>query len=290
MGDFNIFHHMPWTGTYAIYFFVIGISAALFFFSTLSWYREEFRPLRTSAFYASFVLLAIGGLLLIGDLSKPLRFLYILNPFYLNFKSPLAWGSVLLLLFGAVSVGYFLMMRKKDESKGHEKKIRVLAVIGALLGLALPIYTGFDLSVHQARPIWNSPLMPVLFVALSLVSGAAVAAFLAKGEARLLRMLRHIMLWATGAVAVMLVSFLGTTTYGGSGEELTFMLMTSGTLGLIFIGIGVVLGTALPLMLLLAPFGRQQGGVMVASLLLLAGGMALRYSILIGGQIVQTYF
>ena len=29
---------------------------------------------------------------------------------------------------------------------------------------------------------------------------------------------------------------------------------------------------------------------MAASLLLLVGGMALRYSILIGGQIVQTYF
>lgn len=285
MGDFNIFHHLPWNGAYAIYFVVIGISAALFFFSALSWYREEFSVLRTSAFYGSFLLLAIGGLVLIGDLSKPLRFLNILNPAYLNFSSPLAWGSLLLALFGLVSVAYFLMMRKNNDDAA-----RTLAVLGAFLGLGLPIYTGFDLAVHQSRPVWNSPLIPVLFVALSVVSGAAVATFLAKGEARLLQALRHIMLWASGSVAVMLVSLLGTTSYGGSGEELTLLLMTGGTLGLIFIGIGIVLGTAVPVVLLLAPAGRQQGGVMIASVLLLAGGLALRYSILIGGQLVQTYF
>jgi tRNA uridine 5-carboxymethylaminomethyl modification enzyme len=45
MGDFNIFHHMPWSSAYSIYFFTIGISAALFFMSALSWYRAEFRTL-----------------------------------------------------------------------------------------------------------------------------------------------------------------------------------------------------------------------------------------------------
>lgn len=32
MGDYNVFHIMPWSGAYSIYFFVIGISAAMFFF------------------------------------------------------------------------------------------------------------------------------------------------------------------------------------------------------------------------------------------------------------------
>lgn len=285
MGDFNIFHHMPWSSTYSIYFFTIGISAALFFMSTLSWYREEFKTLRSSAFYLSFALLAVSGLLLIGDLSKPARFLNILNPAYLNFTSPLAWGGLNLIAFGAVSVAYFFMMRKNDDGMS-----RKLAVVGSLLALGLPIYTGFDLTVHQNRPVWNTPLMPILFVALSLVSGAAVASFLAGANEKLLVMLRRFMLWSAAAVGVMLISMLGTTAYGGTGEELTFMFMTSGTLGMIFIGIGILLGTAAPILLLLAPFGRQQGGVMLAALLLLVGGMALRYSILVGGQIVQTYF
>lgn len=285
MGDFNIFHHMPWSSSYSIYFFVIGISAALFFFSTLSWFRLEFEPLRRSAFYASFGLMALGGLLLIGDLSKPLRFLNILNPFYLNFASPLAWGGLNLISFGAVSAAYFWMMNKNDETNS-----RRLAVIGALLALGLPIYTGFDLTAHQNRPVWNTPLMPILFVAMSLVSGAAVASFLAGKHEKLLVMLRRFMLWSAGSVGVMLVSLLGTTAYGGVGQELTFMFMTSGTLGMIFIGVGILLGTAAPIALLLAPIGKQQQGMMIAAVLLLVGGMALRYSILVGGQIVQTYF
>lgn len=284
MGDFNVFHHMPWASTYSIYFFVIGISAALYFLSTLSWFSETFRPLRASAFYMSFLLLVVGGLLLIMDLSQPSRFFNVMNPAYLNFTSPLAWGALNLLSFGLVSVLYFLTLH------GESRVGKIFGIVGSLLALGLPVYTGFDLTVHQNRPVWNTPLMPVLFVAMSLVSGAAVASFLAKGEEQLLHQLRSIMLWSAGAVGVMLVSLLGTTAYGGVGQELTFMYLTTGALGVVFLGIGVVLGLVLPMALLLAPSGRNQTGVMAAAVLLLVGGMALRYSILIGGQIVQTYF
>ncbi len=284
MGDFTVFHLAPWSGAYAIYFFVIGISAAMFFFSTLSWFRPEFQALRFKAFLVSFVLMGAGGMLLIGDLAQPFRFLNTINPAYMNFTSPLAWGALNLLSFGAVSAAYIYMMIKENKDMS-----RKLAVVGALLALGLPIYTGFDLTVHQNRPVWNTPLMPVLFVALSLLSGAAVAAFMAKEE-KLLVMLRRFMLWSAGAVAAMLVSLLGTTAYGGAGAELTFMFMTSGSLGAIFVGLGILLGTAAPIAILLTQFGRQRSGMLAAGALLLIGGMALRYSILIGGQIVQTYY
>lgn len=285
MLDFTVFHTIAWPGTYSVYFFVIGISVAMFFFSTMSWYREEFKPLRQSGFYLSFGLLVLGGILLISDLSQPARFLNMINPAYLKFDSPLAWGSLNLVSFGLISMLYFFMLRSGDEVNGKR-----LAVIGALLGLGLPIYTGFDLTVHQHRPVWNTPLMPILFISLSLVSGSAVASFLAQGNEKLMVMLRRFMLWSGGATAAMLISLLGTTAYGGTGAEITFMFMTSGTMGLIFIGLGMVLGLLIPLGLLLAPIGRQPIGMMAAGGLLLVGGMALRYAILIGPQIVHTYY
>jgi formate-dependent nitrite reductase membrane component NrfD len=285
MLDFSVFHTIAWPGAYAWYFFVIGISVAMFFFSALSWYREEFQPLRKSVFILSFVLLVLGGLLLISDLSQPGRFLNMLNPAYLKFDSPLAWGSLNLVSFGLVSVAYFFMM-----NKGNDALAKKLAVLGALLALGLPIYTGFDLTVHQHRPVWNTPLMPVLFVALSLLSGAAVASFLTGGNDKLMVMLRHFMLWSGGATAAMLISLLGTTAYGGSAAEITFMFMTSGTMGMIFIGLGMLLGLAVPIALLLAPVGRQPVGMMAAGVLLLIGGAALRYAILIGPQVVHTYY
>lgn len=285
MLDFTVFHTIAWPGPYAWYFFVIGISVAMFFFSALSWYREEFQPLRKSGFFLSFALLVLGGLLLISDLSQPLRFLNMVNPAYLKFDSPLAWGSLNLMSFGLVSVVYFFMM-----NKGNDVLAKKLAVLGALLALGLPIYTGFDLTVHQHRPVWNTPLMPVLFVALSLLSGSAVASFMAGGNEKLRVMLRRFMLWSGGATAAMLISLLGTTAYGGSAAEITFMFMTSGSMGMIFIGLGMLLGLAVPIALLLAPVGRQPVGMMAASVLLLVGGAALRYAILIGPQVVHTYY
>lgn len=285
MLDWTPFFTIAWPSTYAYYFFAIGLSATLFFISTLSWFREEFKPLRSSAFMLSFALLVIGGLLLIGDLSQPARFLNMVNPGYWNMTSPLVWGAILLILFGGVSVLYFLTMNKGDEALAKK-----LAVIGSLIALGLPIYTGFDLSVHQHRPVWNSPLMSVLAVSLSLISGAAVAAFLAKGEAKLLASLRNIMFASAGATAVMLLALMVTTAYGGSASELTFRFMTSGSMGTLFVWLGVVIGTLVPLLVLAMPIGKQATGVMLASVLLLVGGLALRYAILVGPQIVHTYY
>ncbi|MCK2125934.1 polysulfide reductase NrfD [Thauera aromatica] len=285
MGDYVWFHDVSWHATYAIYFFVIGICAGLTFLSYGSWVTPELRPLRVKAAAGSFLLLALGGLLLIADLSQPLRFLNILNPAYLNFSSPLAWGALNIVAFGIASVLYLLALRKGDEGRG-----KLLAAVTALLALGLPIYTGYDLTVHQSRPVWNTPVIPVLFVAMAIASGSAVGALLAGGHEGAQRVLRQYLMWSCGAVGVMLISILGTTSYGGSAQELTFLILTTGTMGLIFVGAGIVAGTAAPIALLLAPFGRQQVGIALAALLVLLGGAALRYALLMGPQQLQTLY
>ena len=285
MGEYIWFHDVSWHSAYAVYFFVIGICAGLAFFSFLSWQKPELASLRKSTAYGSFALLVLGGVLLINDLSQPMRFLNVLNPAYLHFTSPLAWGSLNIVLFGATSVAYLMMLRKGDEKNG-----KTLGLVVALLALGLPIYTGYDLAVHQSRPMWNTPAMPILFVALALASGAAVSSLLAGANAAAQTTLRPYLLWSVGAVGVILVSMLGTTNYGGSAEEMTFIILTTGSMGLIFVGLGIVAGTVAPVALLLVPQGRQRGGVMLAALLVLVGSAALRYAILMAPQQLQTLF
>lgn len=285
MGDYVWFHDVSWHASYAIYFFVIGILAGLSFLSYGSWRSEALRPLREKAAYGSFALLVLGGVLLIADLSQPMRFLNILNPAYLNFTSPLAWGALNIVAFGVCSILYIMALRKGDEEKG-----RLLALVTALLALGLPVYTGYDLTVHQSRPVWNTPIMPVLFVALAVASGSAVGSLIAGANAEAQKVLREYMLWSAGAVAVILVSIMGTTNYGGSGSELTFMIMTTGTMGLLFIGIGFLAGSVAPAVMLYAPMGRSQGVMMVSALLILAGSAALRYVILMAPQQLQTLY
>lgn len=285
MGDYVWFHDVSWHATYAIYFFVIGILAGLSFLSYGSWRTPALRPLREKAAYGSFGLLIIGGLLLIADLSQPMRFLNILNPAYLNFTSPLAWGALNIVAFGISSILYLLALQKGDEAKG-----KLLALVTALLALGLPIYTGYDLTVHQSRPLWNTPIMPVLFVALAIASGSAVGSLIAGTNAEAQKVLREYMLWSAGAVAVILVSIMGTTNYGGSASELTFMIMTTGTMGLLFIGVGFLAGSVAPAVMLYAPIGKSQGVLMISALLILAGSAALRYVILMGPQQLQTLY
>lgn len=285
MGDYVWFHDVSWHASYAVYFFVIGIVAGLSFISYGSWRTPALRPLRETTAYASFALLVVGGVLLIADLSQPMRFLNILNPLYLNFSSPLAWGALNIVAFSIASIVYILALRKGDEKRGG-----LLALITALLALGLPIYTGFDLTVHQSRPVWNTPIMPVLFVALAIASGSAVGALLAAGNGEAQRILREYMLWSAGAVAVILVSIMGTTNYGGAAEELTFMVMTTGSMGLLFIGVGFLAGSVAPALMLFAPIGRTQGVVLVSALLILAGSAALRYVLLMAPQQLQTLY
>lgn len=286
MGDYVWFHDVSWHASYAVYFFVIGILAGLSFMSYGSWITPALRPLRETAAYGSIALLALGGLLLIADLSQPLRFLNILNPAYLNFTSPLAWGALNILAFGVASVLYILELRKSEDSE----RGKLLALVTALLALGLPVYTGFDLTVHQSRPVWNSPIMPVLFVAMAIASGSAVGSLLAMGNEEAQKVLRQYMLWSAGAVTVMLVSIMGTTNYGGTASELTFMIMTSGTMGLLFIGIGFLAGSVAPAVLLFAPMGKSQSVLMVSALLILVGGAALRYVLLMAPQQLQTLY
>lgn len=286
MGEYVWFHDVSWHSAYAIYFLVVGILAGLSFLSYGSWIQPALRPLREKAAYVSVALLGVGGALLIADLSQPLRFLNTLNPMYMHFTSPLAWGALNIATFGACSVLYILTLIKKDEKRG-----KVLATLTALLALGLPIYTGYDLSVHQSRPMWNTPVMPVLFVALAVASGSAAGSLLAGGNAAAQKILREYMLWSSAAVGVVLIGIMGTTNYGGAAEELTFAILTTGTMGLIFVGFGILGGIALPVGLLLTTNGQTNRGLLtISAALILLGSAALRYGILMAPQQVQTLF
>lgn len=286
MGEYVWFHDVSWHSAYAIYFFVVGILAGLSFLSYGSWITPALRPLREKAAYVSLVLLGVGGALLVADLSQPLRFLNTLNPMYMHFTSPLAWGALNIAAFGICSVLYIWTLFKKEEKHG-----KLLATLTALLALGLPIYTGYDLSVHQSRPVWNTPVMPVLFVALAVASGSAAGSLLAGGNVAAQKILREYMLWSTAAVGVVLIGVMGTTHYGGGAEELTFAILTTGTMGLIFVGFGILGGIALPVGLLLTNTGQQHRGIlMIAAALILLGSAALRYGILMAPQQMQTLF
>jgi Fe-S-cluster-containing dehydrogenase component/formate-dependent nitrite reductase membrane component NrfD len=146
---------------------------------------------------AALPVLALGGVLvttglLVVDLTRPERFLYILSrP---NPRSWLVRGAWILLLFGAVSALWLL-----GTLAGLPGTRPVLAAPLVLLALAAAGYSAFLFAQAEGRDFWQSPLVLPHLVAAAVTAGAAVGALAGGGAtpwraALLLGLAAHVLL------------------------------------------------------------------------------------------------
>lgn len=291
--NYTVFHVMPWGPAYALYFFLIGMSAGAFILSMLPHvcpHEEKYMPLSKTAWLISFVLLLITGPILILDLTQPARFIHLFFPNYMHISSPLMWGTLLLLGMGLFSILYGWALFTKS------KQVRLFGMIGGLFALGLPLYSGFDMAVQPGRPIWHSAVISPLFLILSLSSGVgfvSLIAYLINKESlnnELLEGIRNILLFSAVATFMLLLSQSVVLAYGDSEEYASLMLIYS-HYGFLYWGLGWLLGAIIPLVILLSPrFGATINGIAIASVLLVLGAYSLRHVILISGQIIQQVF
>lgn len=294
--QFRVFHEVPWGIEIVLYFFFIGISVGAYFISILPsvFGRKQYENLSKMSWIVSFILLAVCNVILIFDLEQPMRFINLLNPAYLHLSTaPLAWGTLILLGYGLFVVLYAWGLFTEDEGKA-----KTFGAIGGIFALAIPVYTGFDLAINQRMPMAHSGLVPVMFVALALSSGVGVVTILAYirgllggeelGEDQISG-LRNILLWSVGAVFVMTIAQSVTLVNGGAYEETTFWIIAK-QMGGMYWWLGFILGTIVPLIILLLPqIGGTVGGMAVASILMVIASYAYRYVIIYASQIVQLY-
>jgi tetrathionate reductase subunit C len=182
---------LPWA---VQYFFLIGISTAGFVLSLpgLVWRRHAWRRVSRRALLVALICGLAAPVALLADLHQPGRFLnFYLQP---NFGSWMAWGSffIPLYLFGLLLYAwlclrplfghlvndaethglparfYHAMAYGGYDNRGAILGAATLAALGALLVL---LYTGMEVMVVHARPLWNSVVVPLLFAA-SAFSGA----------------------------------------------------------------------------------------------------------------------
>lgn len=291
--NYTVFHVMPWGPSYALYFFLIGISAGAFILSMMPHVcpgQDKYLPLSKTAWVVSFVLLVISGPILIFDLTMPARFIHLFSPNYMHFSSPLMWGTALLLGMGLFSILYGWALFTNNQL------IKFFGMIGGIFALGFPIYSGFDLAVQPGRPVWNSAVIPPLFLILSLSSGVGFVSILGyftnkeKLGAEMLGGLRNILLFSAVVTFVFLLSQSVVLAYGGA-EENTSLSLIYAQYGFLYWGLGWLIGTIIPLAILIAPrFGASTNGIAIASVLMILGSYSLRHVILVSGQIIQQVF
>ncbi len=330
-----------WNWTVAVYLFVAGVSAGAFAISALAYFmgEEKYQDItRIGAYIAPFPLM-IGLLFLIYDLERPQLFWKLMVT--LQVHSIMSLGAWLLLIFSLLSFVYFYLwlpdrfdivelLRRTPESwdksaivrwlktsplleKLHRKNLNGfrgwIAMAGIPLSLLVGIYTGVLLGVLVARPFWNNPMLPMLFLVSALKTGTAsicLVGCVVKGIGGMTReqietnkFIIHsidFFLMILSIIAILLFVF-GLYAAPRSSVEAAGLIM-GGEFTFLFWGIAVAVGILLPLFLEIYELIPHFIGHVamrahnpwisgVVTLSVLAGSFVLRYVVVYAGQMAK---
>jgi len=269
------------------YFFLGGIAGGLYALGAILRLvgDEQDAPLSRLAFLLSLPVLVICPILLTLDLGRPLRFWHMMidsRTSTLNFKywSPMSVGVWVLLIFGIFALVSFLealaTLRGPQPSLLQGGLGRAFVIVGAFFGLFLAGYTGILLSVSN-QPIWSDTwALGALFLASGLSVAAALLSLVARlgrheasAEAKLTRADGYFTILE---LALLVVFFLSLGALGSRFLEPRWMALWA----------VVLIGLLVPLALHFST--RRRAPAMLAAVLTLVGGLALRIVVVFGAQ------
>jgi Fe-S-cluster-containing dehydrogenase component/formate-dependent nitrite reductase membrane component NrfD len=255
----------PWGWKVAAYLWTKSIAAGAFLVASLGLAAglltaDALVGLAVPAIGLAFLLLT--SLLLVWDLKRPERFLYLL--FKPNPRSWLVLGGFI--LFAAGFLGFLWLLAGLVSNL---VALQLLAWPTAAVAAATAGYSAFLFGQAEGRDFWQSPLLlPHLLVA-AVVAGSAslLLAGRALGSASIVSGGLGLVLWASLLVSALVLFAELFTAHGTQDAARAARLLTHGPLRVPLWGGVIVGGIALPLVLLLSasvPFASE-----------LAAGLAL---------------
>ncbi|MGD2206117.1 MAG: polysulfide reductase NrfD [Anaerolineae bacterium] len=263
-------HHWGWL--VAIYLFLGGMGAGAFLVASLveltgKRYESEYCATCMVGAGVSGPLILIGTVLLIFDLGAGLREPWRILHMFTNFTSVMTWGIWILTLFLPIAFLYGLIevmhvhseilawarqrLRFLPETLPYRRIKRVLCSVGVVLAVGTAIYTGVLLSVVQAVPLWNTPVLPALFLVSAISTGAGLsidltAALVVPEEPRRFKNLPLIHMLIIGLeIALLALLLVLALNQGGEAAESANLLLRGDQM-IIFWALVIGLGMILP--------------------------------------------
>jgi Ni/Fe-hydrogenase subunit HybB-like protein len=271
-------------------FLIVAASGALNVASISSVFgKTPYKPLaRLSGLLA--ITLLVGGLaVLVLDLGRPDRLIVAMT--YYNFKSIFAWNIFLYIGF-MIIVAIYLWMMMERKMNDYTKPAGFFAFVWRLI---LTTGTGSIFGFLVARAGYDAAVMAPMFIIMSFAFGLAIFLLVLMaackwsdrplGDAIVMR-LKNLLGVFIGAVLYFVMVYHLTNLYitEHHGFE-RFILLDGGIYTSLFWVVQIGLGSLLPLALLYLPAtGKSRTWISVASLLVIIGGLAQMYVIIIGGQ------
>jgi tetrathionate reductase subunit C len=282
-----------------------GLSAGSFVVSVIAVLggKAEYKPLGKIGAVVAPLCLVLAPMNLLVEMAQPLRAWHLMTylPGYVNLKSPITYGVMLLTAYpiSAVIYGFFVYT-------GNMKMSKIFAIIGIPLAIAVHGYTGFILALGKGRALWNTALMPTLFIVSAMVSGIALMILIAilrnvyfsegktpaeiEADRELIYGLGKFM-GATIIFDLFLVvnAILVLLTSSKEAWHVAELLMW-GRYAIEFLGVELMIGGIIPLvMVYYRKTARSFVGLSFASLMVMVGVYAMRFSVVVGGQSVPLH-
>jgi len=183
-----------------------------------------------------------------------------------------------------------------------ERMGKVITIIGIPSAFLLHGYVGFIFGSIKANPWWGTVLMPIIFIFSAMVSGIALLMFLYVVLSRIRKVEADLScVEAIGKFLFYALVVDGTVEaldwihrlYEAEESIDVLVLLASGKLAYSFLLVQVALGTVVPLALLgfMQVSAKRPAAALrrvlyfVSSLLILVGVLAMRWNVVIGGQL-----
>lgn len=288
-----------------LYLFFSGIAAGAYLVSALiqAYGGERSKAGLHRAYYITFVLMPVCGLLQITKLERMERFTHVLwqnrdGTIMLNPNSPMSLGAWVLSIFAVIATISVLYALKKDNllQFGWAKKLfsiatalhegkaaKVYLTIGSFFAAWFSVYLGVLITTSNL-PAWNAtPFIPTVFITTAVATGVAVVLLmlaLSKRNseyAEYMQGLRKVLASAIVLNILAVVVFV----FGLGQWSVT---VNGGIFGLLLWGGTVVLGLIIPLLLSVKPLLGARVSLIASSILILVGGFILRYVVINGPQ------
>lgn len=283
--------HFNWGLPVAIDLFCAGLGAGAFMLAVAAQLANDKKYRAVSVAGAAIAPwpVILGVLLLVVDLGQPLRFWEMLvrkGPGFLMFSptSTMSIGTWLLTIFVILSLAYLVLTLAALAFPGMAKLRAFVGIIGLPFALLVMVYTGVLLAASP-NAVWNSPLLPVVFVISALATGVACVIFwlalIQLINKALDFPLPKLMKLDGGIVLFQLVALAGLIALGFKGALMP-NIGVANLSALWWIGV-VLLGLVVPVVVGLKG-GAKPVVSLVMSTLVMLGGLVMRYIILIAGQ------
>jgi len=271
-------------------FLIVAASGALNVASISSVFgRTLYKPLARLSAVLSLALLAGGLAVLVLDLGRPDRLIVAMTTY--NFKSIFAWNIYLYTgFFGVVLVYLWVMLEHRMN-----RFSKAAGMFAFIWRLALTTGTGSIFGFLVARQAYDAAVMAPMFIVMSFSFGLAtfILVLMASygwtgrplGDSVLGKLRNLLGIFAAVVLYFVAVQHL-TNLYATEHHGVEAFILRDGGIYTALFWVGqVLLGGLVPIALVFHPATRNvRSFVALASILVILGGMAQVYVIIIGGQ------